>query len=209
MCLILYCANQCQCRFWSSRIQEGNQVLLLLPLVSDTHSDPLPLRWKLVLWFPFILTGSYRGAKKDLEFLLGNNRVRQVYMNSFSFQLVLSPSFYSLSFIFYKRQKLENKTPRLVYALLSRHTFISKTIIIQKYASITPKKTLVHGRKAVKVDVLGTVSQAPVTGPPELQTSLVSCCHFRSFRATNSLREDLFSLCHFTFSVPNIYCGFQ
>ena len=65
--------------------RKATQVLLLLPLVCDTHSDPLPLRWKLVLWFPFILTDSYRGTQKDLEFLLGINRVRWVYMKFFLF----------------------------------------------------------------------------------------------------------------------------
>lgn len=51
------------------------------------------------------------------------------------------------------------------------------------------KKCLFHGSKAVKVNVLRTFSKTPVTGPPESQTSLVPCYHFRLCRARLTERE--------------------
>lgn len=102
--------------------RKATQVLLLLPLVCDPHSDPLPLRRKLVLWFPFILTGSYRGTQKDLEFLLGNNRVRQVYMKFFLF-----PTSFVTSTLFFFLQKIgirEKDTKTRICSPIKTHVYI-------------------------------------------------------------------------------------
>lgn len=100
------------------------------------------------------------------------------------------------------------------YPNMSTHFPIKMHIYIEdhnyiKISIYSQKKHLFDLSKAVEANVLGTSSQTPIIRPPELQISLVPCCHFRLFRATDSLREDFFPPCHFTFSVPNIYCGFQ
>lgn len=120
----------------------------------------------------------------------------------------LSFSFYSLYLFPQKIEIIEQDPKTRTYFPIKMRIYIEDHNYT-KISTNSQKKHLFDKSKAVEVNVWGMLSQTPITGPPELQISLVSCCHFRFFRATDSLREDVFPPCHFTFSVPNIYCGFQ
>lgn len=119
------------------------QELLRLPLVCESHFDPLPLRWKMVLWFPLTLKGSHKGAHKDLESLLGNNRLRLVHMRlSFfppSFITFILESFFS----FFQKIEITEQDPKTsIYCSIKIHIYIKD----HNYTKVTinsPQKTLV------------------------------------------------------------------
>lgn len=104
-----------------------------------------------------------------------------------SFQLVLLPSFYSPLCL--QTTEITEQDPKTSVCFPSKRHIYIKDHNYTKTSINSQKKHLFHRSKAVKLNVLGTVSQTSVIGPPESQTTLVSWCHFRLFRATDSLSQ--------------------